>query len=235
MFEEQIAAYLKSYCTEQAVLKEISAKIGRRLTDQPCKPAANIAAHVMLQYSWAEEAQKEQYAALLAASMHVGNRTQVHPAFVSIISQMDNTDMALLDVIWKQRSMPVEDCYFSHMKKGGGFSGKPEEDIISSIQLIARMTKFLPPDGDYERIQAAIDNLIRLQLVEIHMNAERQSLEQIQDNQYEDIYMLFQQVIDETVKQFCDQYPQYKERKIRLHTGNIILTALGTRFLRVCK
>ncbi|MCD8355351.1 MAG: DUF4393 domain-containing protein [Clostridia bacterium] len=235
MFEEQIAAYLKPYCTQQDILEQISVKIGNRIAEQPCKPVASIAGHVMLHYSWAEETQKELYAALLAASMHTEKRTQVHPAFVSIVSQMDDTDMELLDIIRKQHSMPVEDCYFSHMKKGGGFTGKPEEDIASSVQLIARMTKFLPQDGDYERIQAAIDNVIRLQLVEIHMDAERQSLEQIQDNQYEDIYMLFQQVVDGTVKQLCDRYPQYKGRIVRLHTGNMILTAFGTRFLRVCK
>lgn len=234
MFEEQIITYLQSYGMKSTDVEELSGRIGMRLTEQPCMPDSRIAGNCILQYGWADEKQQEAYAALLAADMHEKMRTQVHPAFVSIISQMDETDMLLLSKIREQQSMPIVDCYLSRMKKGGSFSGKMMEDMASSIPLIMHMTAFLPTDGDYEHVQAAIDNLLRLHLIEMHMQEERHALEEIRDNEYEDIYMLFQQVIEETVTQLCSRYPECGERRIRLHTGNMSFTAFGSRFLRVC-
>lgn len=232
MFEQQIIGYLQPYGIQPAVQKEIADAVGKRLTQQPCQPGSVLTGNLLMQYSWAGEKQKSWYRALLAAAMK-GN-SMVHPSFPFLMSQMDETDLTLLDTIGKKGRMPVLDCYLSQMKKSGGFTGKPCEDVISSFELITRMTDFLPSDGDYERVQAAIDNLLRLHLVEIRMYAERQALEEIQDNQYEDIYLLFQQVVDETVKQFCDHFPQYRERSIRLQAGNLTLSALGNRFLQVC-
>ncbi|MDO4287193.1 MAG: DUF4393 domain-containing protein [Eubacteriales bacterium] len=234
MFEEQIITYLQSYEMKSTDMEELSGRIGRRLTEQPCMPDSRVAGNCMLQYSWADEKQREAYAALLAADMDEKTKTQVHPAFVSIISQMDETDMLLLNRIREQRAMPIADCYLSRMKKSGSFSGKTMEDMAGSMKLIMHMTTFLPTDGDYEHVQAAIDNLLRLHLIEIHMQEERHALEEIQENEYEDIYMLFQQIIEETVTQLCSRYPECRERRIRLHTGNISFTAFGSRFLRVC-
>ncbi|MDD6611825.1 MAG: Abi-alpha family protein [Clostridiales bacterium] len=233
MFEQQITAYLQPYGMEPAVQEEIADAVGRRLTQQPCQPAPALAGNILLQYGWAGEQQKARYIALLAAAMQ--EDSTVHPAFPFLVSQMDATDLSLLDTIGKQGRMPVLDCYLSRMKKSGGFAGKPCEDVVTSVELVTRMTEFLPEDGDYERVQAAMDNLLRLGLVDIRMYAERQALEDMQDNRYEDIYLLFQPVVDETVKQFCDRFPQYRERSVRLHAGNLTLTALGSRFLRVCK
>ena len=96
------------------------------------------------------------------------------------------------------------------------------------------MTDFLPADGDYARVQAAIDNLIRLQLIEVHMRSEREELTQIQNDIYETIYLLFEQVINQTVDEFRERFPKYHGGQIRLSTGNIMLTVLGGRFIRVC-
>ena len=233
MFEQQITEYLQPYGMKPAVQEDIVAAVGSRLTQQPCRPDPALAGNLLLQYSWAGEPQKQRYAALLAAAMQDGST--VHPAFPALVSQMDETDLTLLDAIGKQGRMPVLDCYLSRMKKSSGFTGKPCEDVATSIELVTRMTDFLPADGDYERVQAAIGNLLRLHLVDIRMYAERQALEDMQDNRYEDIYLLFQPVVDETVKQFCDRFPQYRERSVRLHAGNMTLTALENRFLRVCK
>ena len=45
----------------------------------------------------------------------------------------------------------------------------------------------------------------------------------------------FEQVVERTRQQIVQQHPQYKERSVRLYAGEIVLTALGSRFLRVCK
>lgn len=233
MFEQQITGYLQPYHIEPAMQEEIAAAVDRRLTQRPCQPAPALAGNILMQYGWAGEQQKVRLIALLAAAMQ--EDSTVHPAFPFLVSQMDATDLALLDTIGKQGRMPVLDCYLSRMKKSGGFTGRPCEEIATSVELVTRMTEFLPEDGDYERVQAAIDNLLRLRLVEIRMYAERQALEEMQDNRYEDIYLLFQPVVDETVKQFCERFPQYRERSVRLQAGNLTLTALGSRFLRVCQ
>ena len=160
MFEQQITEYLQPYGMKPAVQEEIVAAVGSRLTQQPCRPDPALAGNLLLQYGWAGEPQKQRYTALLAAAMQDGST--VHPAFPSLVSQMDETDLTLLDAIGKQGRMPVLDCYLSRMKKSSGFTGKPSEDVATSIELVTRMTDFLPADGDYERIQAAIDNLLRL-------------------------------------------------------------------------
>ena len=97
------------------------------------------------------------------------------------------------------------------------------------------MTLVMPQDGDYERVQAALDNLQRLHLVTIQMQEESRDPAEVANNLYEDIYLLFEQVIQQTKEQVIQRNPRYQERKIRLYVGEIVLTALGSRFLRVCK
>ena len=67
-----------------------------------------------------------------------------------------------------------------------------------------------------------------------HMRSEREELTQIQSDVYENIYMLFEQVINKTVEEFRERFPKYHGGQIRLSTGNIMLTALGSRFIRIC-
>lgn len=233
VFEQKIIEYLKPYGMESSAQEELAAAIGSRLTQPPCQPNTMVAGNLLLQYRWAGKPQQQRYVALLTAAMQ--NNSNVHPAFPFFISQMDETDFMLLDAIGRKGSMAVLDCYLSRMKKSGGFAGKSCEDVATSVELVTRMTQFLPTDGDYERVQMSMDNLFRMRLIDIRMYAERQALEDVQDNQYEDIYMIFQPVIDETVKRICDRFPQYRDRSVRLHAGNLILTALGSRFLQICQ
>ena len=158
----------------------------------------------------------------------------VHPAFVSMVGQMDDMDMLLLRNIREQQAMPIADCYLSRMKKGLGLAGKMVEDTASAIPIVLHMTAFLSTDGDYERVQAAMDNLLRLRLIDIRMREERRALEEIQDDAYEDIYMLFEPAVAQAVQQLCSSRPEYREWSIRMQEGNIVLTALGSRFLQVC-
>lgn len=97
------------------------------------------------------------------------------------------------------------------------------------------MTLFMPQDGDYEQVQAALDNLQRLHLISIRMQPESKAPAEVANNPYEDIYLLFEQVIENTREQIVQKNPKCKERSIRLYPGEIVLTALGSRFLRVCK
>ena len=97
------------------------------------------------------------------------------------------------------------------------------------------MTMIMPQDGDYEHVQAALDNLQRMNLIAVRMQTESKAPADVANNIYEDIYLLFEQVVERTRQQIVQQHPQYKERSVRLYAGEIVLTALGSRFLRVCK
>ena len=78
-------------------------------------------------------------------------------------------------------------------------------------------------------------NLQRMNLIAVRMQTESKAPADVANNIYEDIYLLFEQVVERTRQQIVQQHPQYKERSVRLYAGEIVLTALGSRFLRVCK
>ena len=121
------------------------------------------------------------------------------------------------------------------MTRDKTFAGRKEAERGTEIPLISHMTLFMPRDGDYEQVQAALDNLQRLHLISIRMQTESKAPAEVANNLYEDIYLLFEQVIENTREQIVQKNSKCKERSIRLYPGEIVLTALGSRFLRVCK
>lgn len=234
MFEQQIIEYLRPYSPNDGVLQTISALVAQHITEEPYQPPSNIAGSVLHRCIWADEVTCSGYAKLLAASMTKETRDLVHPAFVSIVGQLDSLDLEFLRTLRDRVTMGIANCYLCKTKKEGGFASRQVEIKSSVVKVISRMTDFLPADGDYARVQAAIDNLIRLQLIEVHMRSEREELTQIQNDIYETIYLLFEQVINQTVDEFRERFPKYHGGQIRLSTGNIMLTVLGGRFIRVC-
>ncbi len=234
MFEEKIAEYLKPCSPNQEVLEDLTARVGRRMTQEPYQPEYSIAGPAMQQCIWADEWMLERYANLLASSMDAERRRQVHPSFVSVVGQMDQLDGAFLRELCKQVTMGVANCYLCKTKKDGTFGSRQVEIKSTAIKMIQRMTLFLPDDGDYARVQAAIDNLIRLQLIEVHMSSERLSLTEIEGDVYENIYLMFEPVIQKTVEEFRERFPKYQGGEVRMSTGNIVLTAFGGRFVRTC-
>lgn len=234
MFEQQITAHLRPYSSNAAACEKLTGRIAARLKTEPCVPPANIAGQVLDAARWADETACEKYAALLAASMDIERQHMVHPAFPSIIGQMDSLEDQFLRQLQKRQAVPVADCYLCRMRKGGNFASRLVESGTGAVKLIARMTDFLPEDGDYARVQAAMDNLLRLQLIELHMQEERVSLEEIQEDAFETLYMLFEQVITQAVHDIREQVPGYQDAQIRLHTGSIGLTEFGRRFVQTC-
>lgn len=234
LFEQQIMDYLKPYSQNEDILQKMSMLVADRMSEEPCMPTSCIAGPVLMHCAWADDKTCSGYANLLAASMSPRKRDLVHPAFVEIASQLDSLDLAFLRKLHDRVTLGVVNCYLCKTKKEGMFVSCPVEIKSSAIKVISRMTDFLPPDGDYARVQATIDNLIRLQLIEVHMRSEREELTQIQNEVYENIYLMFEQVINQTVDEFRERFPKYHGGEIRLRTGNIMLTALGGRFIRVC-
>lgn len=181
---------------------------------------------------WAQEAHKASINSLMTAAQR---GEPVHPAFAAMAVQLDETDRVLLDQLREQGHLAILDCCLSRMTRDKTFAGRKEAERSTELPLISHMTLFMPQDGDYEQVQAALDNLQRLHLVTIQMQEESRDPAEVANNPYEDIYLLFEQVIQQTKEQVIQRNPRYQERKIRLYTGEIVLTALGSRFLHVCK
>ena len=163
---------------------------------------------------WAQEAHQASLNSLLEAAR---SGQPVHPAFASMAVELDEIDRVLLDQLREQR-IAVLDCCLSRMTRDKTFAGRKEAEHGTEIPLVSHMTMIMPQDGDYE-----------------HVQAESKAPADVANNIYEDIYLLFEQVVERTKQQIVQQHPQYKERSIRLYAGEIVLTALGSRFLRVCK
>lgn len=181
---------------------------------------------------WAQEAHKASVQSLMTAAQQ---GEPVHPAFAAMAVQLDEIDRVLLDQLREQRHIAILDCCLSRMTRDKTFAGRKEAERGTEIPLISHMTLFMPRDGDYEQVQAALDNLQRLHLISIRMQTESKAPAEVANNLYEDIYLLFEQVIENTREQIVQKNPKCKERSIRLYPGEIVLTALGSRFLRVCK
>jgi hypothetical protein len=181
---------------------------------------------------WAQEAHKASVKSLMTAAQQ---GEPVHPAFAAMAVQLDEIDRVLLDQLREQRHIAILDCCLSRMTRDKTFAGRKEAERGTEIPLISHMTLFMPRDGDYEQVQAALDNLQRLHLISIRMQTESKAPAEVANNLYEDIYLLFEQVIENTREQIVQKNSKCKERSIRLYPGEIVLTALGSRFLRVCK
>lgn len=180
---------------------------------------------------WAQEAHQASLNSLIEAAR---SGEQVHPAFASMAVELDEIDRVLLDQLREQR-IAVLDCCLSRMTRDKTFAGRKEAEHGTEIPLVSHMTMIMPQDGDYEHVQAALDNLQRMNLIAVRMQTESKAPADVANNIYEDIYLLFEQVVERTRQQIVQQHPQYKERSVRLYAGEIVLTALGSRFLRVCK
>lgn len=181
---------------------------------------------------WAQEAHRASVKSLMTAAQQ---GEPVHPAFAAMALELDEIDRALLDQLREQRHIPILDCCLSRMTRDKTFAGRKEAERGTEIPLISHMTLFMPQDGDYEQVQASLDNLQQLHLISIPMQTESKAPADVANNPYEDIYLLFEQVIENTREQIVQKNPKCKERSVRLYPGEIVLTALGSRFLRVCK
>lgn len=233
LFERQIAEFLSPYSTDTEILEEIVSGIAERTELMPCKPAGNIAGPILQQYVWSDELMRKRFRKLLGTAMNPELSQFVHPAFVAIAAQMNDLDWDFMRTLRENVTLGVANCYLCKTQSiGGDFERQEIKD--SSIKVLSRMTEFLPKDGDYVSIQTALDNLTRLQLIEIHMRSERKERAELAGDAYETIYMMYENLIEETVEGFRERFPKYHGGELRLSTGDIMMTAFGTRFVRAC-
>ena len=130
---------------------------------------------------WAQEAHQASLNSLIEAAR---SGEQVHPAFASMAVELDEIDRVLLDQLREQR-IAVLDCCLSRMTRDKTFAGRKEAEHGTEIPLVSHMTMIMPQDGDYEHVQAALDNLQRMNLIAVRMQTESKAPADVANNIYE--------------------------------------------------
>lgn len=107
---------------------------------------------------WDEKDIRNLYLNLMVADMNINTKEQVHPGFVEIIRQMDSLDARLFTMIYSREILPI--C---NIKKGNNKEG------------YILVYEYMLPDeflvlGDSKRLVKSLNNLERLNLVEINMD-----------------------------------------------------------------
>lgn len=114
------------------------------------EPYVAIPAIQQLSYSFNSEVLREMYANLLAASMNVDTKWDVHPSFVEIVKQLTPREAVFLNYLRGYRKALID--YEFQFKEFGGFCGQ---------NLIAVNDRFSQED-----ITLYINNYIRLGIFE---------------------------------------------------------------------
>lgn len=126
--------------------------------EKQCEPEPYVAVPAIQQISYCYDSKelRDMYASLLAASMNIDTKAQVHPSFVDIIKQISPDEAKLLKYLQGQPEIPVLDVY-------------EIVDLNSDEYVIkARNVIYIPnildiPDNRF----AYLDNLMRLRLINI--------------------------------------------------------------------
>jgi len=138
------------------LLKE---KIENIPDDKICEPSPNVAIPAIQQLSYCENSDdlRELYANLLASSMNIDTKWNVHPAFVDIIKQLTPDEAKILKILppFIMVSHPLIDVRIRFKNKG-------ENTHISNFTTFG-----LDKIENKGNICTYIENLARLKLIEI--------------------------------------------------------------------
>lgn len=177
------------------------------------EPPANIAGPLLLAAGFTSEAETElraRYAQLLASAMHADTKASVHPAFVEILRQLTDQEALLLEPLSKDNSHPV-------LRTGLITDGKASPRGVGL--LATALANGLPMQPEAQVI--AIENFQRLGLIEIEFEATLKDATRYQPINDGAIVRGWEANMPAHLK------PTYVE-------GMLMVTQLGTRFLRSC-
>lgn len=132
--------------------------------EQLGEPAGYIAGPALeaLRYTMDEDVLRSLYANLLATAIHTPSASRAHPSFVEIIKQLSPREARMLRTLAEEEVLPAIDL----------LADVDHSDITDSTSLTRLITNiaFLGPDDlepAGEATQVALQNLIRLGLVEV--------------------------------------------------------------------
>lgn len=193
--------------------KLLEKKLANIAEDKITEPAAYVAVPAIqqLSYSLDSEDLREMYANLLASSMNIDTKANVHPAFVEIIKQLCPDEAKLLKYLSDKGDQPLIDIHLIQ---------SPKREYSISLQNFTVIA-----DGICEnphKIGFYLDNLARLKLLDI---SDDRSL--ANDNEYDPLenHPLIKQIMG-------TQLPDGKSYEIKKHSFK--LTEFAFDFIKVC-
>ena len=230
--QEQIYAYLQPFGGEETI-QELAEQIAVNLPEIVLPSNPLLCRQLVEQYSYGTEEGKRRCAALLASAMNPKRANKLHPAFAKLPEQMSEQDWMILDGLVEQ-PLPVMDCVLCRVKKNG--TGPLARETVTPVrELVPRLTMLPPEHGDLIGLQVCYDNLLRLGLAELHMEDEYRDPASVQEESYENIYLMHEDLIVQTEKNVCETLRPIGERCVRIRTGWFSITAMGRRFVRFCR
>ena len=170
------------------------------------EPYVAVPALQQLSYSLDSEELRELYANLLASSMNIDKKGEVHPAFVDIIKQLAPDEAKLLKYFSSQEVIPAIEIQLKS-ESGKGYTVLDKLDLHIPAGVL----------DVYDNYRVYVENLCRLQLIEmpqgIHYTDER----------------LYTALENKVV------YVGIPKERIQFGRKIIRLTQFGAKFTEICK
>lgn len=202
-------------------LKKLMESLDKKFSEIPeenlQEPKMNILGPALesTKYFFEEEHYREMFANLISASADTKFNNNIHPSFAEVIKQLTHFDAKLLSHIIKLDSIPTVSIFAAN-------------DIFSGYELMNNFTEISATNTEYECYKLAIDNLVRLNLIDIPYMAsftDKSKYDYLKNSKIVNDYLnVFKQSkeIDHTVY------------KIELKEGVINLTNYGRKFISIC-
>ena len=197
----------------------LSSKVAEKLSETPQDEIVGPKPHVAgpaleaLRYAGHEEALRELYANLLAASMDIKTASMAHPSFVEIIKQLTPDEARLLSHFASAHRLPIITVWTDMREPGQG-----GVEVLVNFSLFGR-------DAQCEHSHLTpsyLDNLARLGLIEMpdsHYTAPG-AYDELENHP--------------TVTEVKNQVANMEDRNARIDRGLIQITQLGRQFIKAC-
>lgn len=178
-----------------------------------------------LKYTGHEETLREMYANLLANALDRNTKNDAHPSFVEIIKQLSPEEAKLLKFLSERENYPNVCSYSGDSLTQTKHWNTPPKDYGRGIVSNQVKNEFLNVCSEFDNkidLKTALDNLLRLQLLEVESNTS-QSIKN--DIRY------FSQIVNN------DPLSGDIAKKLILvvsYKENIRFTSLGAKFIQIC-
>lgn len=175
----------------------------------PPEPYVAVPAIQAISYSMDNDVLRNLYANLIAKSMNIDIKDNVHPSFVEIIKQLSPLDAKLFDILCKNVTNPIIDLERKEKNDGGSIT------LVNNIININLST--------VESLSVSIDNLERLKLISIPYGTYYTN-----DNLYAPFYE------HEIYKQYKELYSKSDVYELDITKKIISITDMGKSFHKIC-
>lgn len=160
----------------------VATKVAEKLKSVPpeniIRPSPLVAGPALeaLKYTGHENTLREMYANLLASALDSSTAGNTHPSSVVIIQQLSASEAQLLNFLSSREEYPsVCSSHLSETVKGGFFS--IQSGGVRSNQVKKKFTSLCEDVTDSTNVGAALDNFLRLKILNIESNT-KQSLQE---------------------------------------------------------